>query len=262
MLTQNSNYLPNRIGWIYPKGTIAPAHPLLQAIHQLKQDLLPEYSFSEIGPDMNTFAGGAFTAKLARKEGLVQELNAIEELLKQYQHAKGTERVALKPVIKEAYKAVNHKFSAVLSRYISRGGTKGPVLSARGGMKAALKGRTTITNSSRARPLLNAAKGLNYVTKGLVVLDLGFRVKNVYQSNNMGRTAVSEFFGLGASALTGYIGGAIAASLVLGPLGWLVAIVVVGATVVATDYLGKTFGNFVYDQSASLYQYSRTNFAY
>jgi hypothetical protein len=56
----------------------------------------------------------------------------IESLLKQYQTVKGTERAALKPLIKEAYKSLNKDFGAVLNKYISRAGVKSPLTSPRG----------------------------------------------------------------------------------------------------------------------------------
>jgi len=94
---------------------------------------------------------------------------------------------------------LNTEFGTVLNKYVARAetGKTGQVLSHRQGMKAALKGRTRITNSAQARPLLSAAKGFNYISKGLLALDIGFRVNNVVHSNTRGRTFTSELMGFG-----------------------------------------------------------------
>jgi uncharacterized membrane protein len=129
-------------------------------------------------------------------------------------------------------------------------------------MKAALKGRTVITNSARARPLISAARGFNYVSKGLILLDVGFRANNILQSNDMGRTFTSELFGFGAAYYTGLAGGTLAATLALGPLGWIIAIIVIGATVVFADYVGKYVGSYLYGQGSSLYNGATMTLAY
>jgi hypothetical protein len=235
---------------------------LLQAIQQFKYDYLPNYGLGDAAPDTNTFAGGIVGAQAARSVAVISQMKYIERLLKQYQTVKGTERAALKPLIKEAYKTLNEEFGTVLSKYIARSGSKGPLISARQGMKSALKGRTVITNSARARPLISAAKGFKYVSKGLVLLDIGFRINNVAHSNNMGLTMTSELFGFGASYYTAVIGGTLAASLALGPLGWIIAIIVIGATVVLADYIGKSVGSYLYNQGASIYNGATMTLAY
>ena len=78
----------------------------------------------------------------------------------------------------------------------------------------------------------------------------GFRINNVINSNNRARTFTSELFGFGVSYFAGYIGGSLAVALALGPLGWFIAIIVIGAAVVAADYAGKALGNLFYDAGA------------
>ena len=188
----------------------------------------------------------------------------IEGLLKEYQLAKGAQRVGLKASINSAYKALNSEFGTVLNKYVARAetGKIGPVLSRRQGTKAALKGRTRITNSAQVRPLLSAAKEFKYLSRGLLALDIGFRTNNVIHSNNRGRTFTSELMGFGGAYGAGYLGGTFAATLALGPLGWIIAIFVVGLVAVGTDYAGKMFGNFVYDVGDSLYNNSNRIFSY
>jgi len=129
-------------------------------------------------------------------------------------------------------------------------------------MKAALKGRTSITNSAKARPLISAARGFRHVSRGLIALDIGFRVNNVLNSNNMGRTFASEAFGLGFSAITGFALGKIAVIIALGPMGWFLALVVLGIAVVSMDYMGKMIGNSIYDAGASFYNNTTMSLTY
>ena len=81
----------------------------------------------------------------------------------------------------------------------------------------------------------------------------GFRINNVINSNNRGRTFTSELFGFGISYYTGVTGGFFAATLVLGPLGWIIAIIAIGVAVVTADYRGKHLGDYHYGKGASLY---------
>ncbi len=234
------------------------AFTLLQAIDQFKVDHLPQYGLGAATADTNTFAGGIIGAQLARSAGLVSHMRYIEGLLKEYQLAKGAQRVGLKVSINSAYKALNSEFGTVLNKYVARAetGKLGSVLSRRQGMKAALKGRTRITNSAQVRPLLSSAKGFNYISKGLLAMDIGFRVNNVVHSNTRGRTFTSELMGFGGAFFASFYGGTIAATLALGPLGWIVAIFVIGVVAVGTDAIGKKLGNSIYDLGGSLYNNS------
>lgn len=238
------------------------AFSLLQAIQQFKDDYLPEYEIIDTASDTNTFAGGLVGAQLARTASVVKQMKYIESLLLQYKVATGAQRAQLKPLIKATYKSLNNNFVTVLSKYIERSGKLGGLQSSRQGMKAALKGRTTITNSVKAKALVRAASGFRYAQKGLVALDVGFRIHRVINSTNMGRTLTLEAFGFGAAYYTGSILGTLAVALTLGPLGWIIAIIVIGVAVVSADYIGKSFGNLVYDAGSSLYNNSTMRFAY
>jgi hypothetical protein len=105
---------------------------LLLAIQQFKNEYLPNYGLGDAAPDTNTYAGGIVGAQAARGAAVISQMKYIESLLKQYQTVKGTERAALKPLIKEAYKSLNKDFGAVLNKYISRAGVKSPLTSPRG----------------------------------------------------------------------------------------------------------------------------------
>ncbi len=153
-------------------------------------------------------------------------------------------------------------FGAVLNNYVARSG-RGSVRSAQQAIKNAnLNKPTNITNASKVQPLLNAARGFKHVSRGMIFLDIGFRTHNVTHSNTRGRTFTSELAGFGLSYYTGYAGGTIAVWLALGPLGWLIAILVIGAAVVTMDYFGKSLGNYAYDTGASLYSNSILNLNY
>ena len=55
------------------------------------------------------------------------------------------------------------------------------------------------------------------------------------------------------SYYTGYAVASIAITLALGPLGWIIAIFIIGAAVVAMGYAGKSLGKLIYDAGDSLY---------
>jgi len=226
---------------------------LLQAIQQFKIDHLSDYQAADAAADTNTYGSGIIGARLSRSAGVIKHMRYIEGLLNQYQLASGREKANLKSQINAAYKSLNTNFGAVLNKYVARAG-RGTVRSSQQALKnAGMNKPTNITNSAKVRPLLNAARGFKYVSKGMILLDVVFRVRNVIHAKNRGRTFTSEIVGLGISYGVGYLGGLFAVSLALGPLGRIIAIVVIGAAVVASDYLGKEFGNFAYDAGTSLY---------
>lgn len=67
---------------------------LLQAIQQYKIDHLPQYNSGNMASDSNTYAGGIVGAQAARGAGVISQMKYIEGLLKDYQTASGTQRVA------------------------------------------------------------------------------------------------------------------------------------------------------------------------
>jgi len=229
---------------------------LLQAVQQFKIDHLPQYDVGSATADTNTYGSGIVGAQLSRSVGVVSHMRYIEKLLNQYQLASGIEKAKLKTQINAAYKSLNSNFGTVLNKYVARAG-RGTVRSAQQAIKnAGMNKPTNITNSAKVRPLLNAARGFKYVSKGMIFLDVGFRAYNVIHSKNRGRTFTSELFGFVGSYAAGYIGGLYAVSLALGPLGWIIAIIVIGAAVVTLDYLGKTFGHYAYNAGSNLYSNS------
>lgn len=235
---------------------------LLQAIQQFKVDYLPEYRVGDATADTNTYAGGVVGAQLSRSAGVINQMRYIEDLLNKYQLASGIDKANLKTQIYSAYKSLNTNFGTVLNKYVARAG-RGTVRSAQQALKnAGMNKPTNISNAAKVQPLLNAARGFRYVSKGFIALDIGFRINNVRHSNNMGRTFTSEAFGFGFSTMTGLVLGKIALMLALGPLGWVVALVVLGAAVVTADYLGKTLGNFVYGLGESLYDNTTMTLTY
>ena len=226
---------------------------LLQAIQQFKIDHLPEYHIGDATADTNTYGAGVIGAQLSRSAGVINQMRYIEDLLNKYQLASGIEKTNLKTQIYSAYKSLNTNFGTVLNKYVARAG-RGTVRSAQQAIKnAGMNKPTNITNASKVRPLLNASRGFKYVSKGMILLDVGFRVNNIIHSNNMGRTFTSELFGFGASMATAALAGGYAAVLALGPMGWIIALIVIGVAVVSMDYLGKKFGNSVYGLGATLY---------
>ncbi len=235
---------------------------LLQAIQQFKIDHLPDYHAGDATADTNTYGGGVIGAQLSRSAGVINHMRYIEGLLNQYQMASGLEKANLKTQINAAYKSLNTNFGAVLNNYVARAG-RGSVRSAQQAIKNAnLNKPTNITNASKVQPLLNAARGFKHVSRGMIVLDIGFRAHNVSHSNNRGRTFTSELAGFGLSFLVGHAGGTYAVGLALGPLGWIIAILLIGVAVVAADYFGKYIGTLIYDGGSSLYSSPRLNLNY
>jgi hypothetical protein len=224
---------------------------LLEAIEQFKQENFPNYGAYEATADTNTFGGGALAVMGGRADTIIQQMRQIEVLLAQYASAPALDKGKLKSAIQAAYKNLHLKFGPILEKYVARAkaGHKVPALySPRRAIKMASNGRLApLTKGAKSSRLLTAARGLRWVTRGLVVLDAGIRMNNVYQSENRTRTLFAETLGWGASAGSALLGSSIAVSLALGPVGWIVVILLIGAVAVGADYFGKYLANSVYD---------------
>ena len=122
-----------------------------------------------------------------------------------------------------------------------------------------------ITNGAQFGKVLTFAKAANYVGKGALILDAGFRVQGVSADKTAGRDwqrrAVMETTGFGLGAAAGaYVGGGIIAStlgvaLMATPVGW---VLVIGAGITAGyfaakggDILGKGLSGVMYDRDIS-----------
>ncbi|WLQ16125.1 hypothetical protein O5O45_09380 [Hahella aquimaris] len=220
---------------------------LIQAIMEFLKD---QDWYSHAG-DLNTFGGAGLGATATRTEGFVKALNEIEVLLEQYGKAPNLQKAKLKTQINNAYKELNQRFGNIMQRYIGKASAnhaRHPAYSSRRAMKLASRGRyMTLTGSTQGRQITSGLKALNYVGKGLVFLDLGLRARNIYLADNRYRQTMMEAAGFGASFYVGYIGGLYALSLALGPLGWIIAIIVIGAAAVSLDYMAKYAAGNTYD---------------
>ena len=182
------------------------------------------------------------------------------------------EIVRLENTVKSTVKALNHSFKAELAKYFPHSaGRRGTIMTNAERAIGMAKGVKTyqplnITNATQFGKVLTFAKAANYVGKGALVLDAGFRVQGVSGDKAAGRDwqrrAVMETtgFGLGAAAGT-FVGGGIIASslgvaLMATPVGW---VLVIGAGITAgyfaakgADWGGKKAAGYAYDTSKSI----------
>ncbi len=220
---------------------------MLQAI----TDFLNDQNWYSHAGDLNGFSGAAVGAVTDRTSKFVDTLRNIERLLEQYGKAPSLEKARVKAQVRQAYESLNQRFGNILGKYFARAKANyahHPVFSPRRAMKLANQGRyMTLTGTARGMQIMSGMKALNYVGKGMIALDLGFRARNIYRADNHLRQTVIEAAGLGGSFVVGYIGGGVAIGLALGPVGWLIAIVLIGATAVVADYTGRWIAGSGYD---------------
>lgn len=210
-----------------------------------------DYALKDGIGDINTFGGGAIGAVAAQGTGLLVEMQEVEAVLKEYGDAKGTEKAKLRPKVKLAYQRLHAKFGPVIEKYISRAGMglkQNAIYNINRGMAMVNKGRIApLTSGRKMQFFYNCADKLHVVSKGVFFLDIGLRVNNVRLADNRMRAGILEGIGWGLATTTAYVAGGIAVSLALGPIGWIIAIVLIGALAVGADYLGKYIGASMYD---------------
>ncbi|MBU2870360.1 hypothetical protein [Colwellia sp. E2M01] len=181
------------------------------------------------------------------------------------------EIMRLENTVKSTVKALNQSFQAELTKYFPHSaGRRGTIMTNADRAIGMAKGAKTyqplnIANGVQFGKVLTFAKAANYVGKGALIVDAGFRVDGVIADKAAGqdwqRRAITETtgFGLGTAAGT-FVGGGIITStlgvaLMATPVGW---VLVIGAGLTAgyfsakgADWVGKGIAGKIYDRDAS-----------
>jgi hypothetical protein len=182
------------------------------------------------------------------------------------------EIMRLENTVKSTIKALNQSFKAELNKYFPHSaGKRGTIMTSSERAIGMAKGVKTyqplnITNGAQFGKVLTFAKAANYVGKGALILDAGFRVQGVSADKAAGRDwqrrAVMETTGFGLGAAAGaFVGGGIIAStlgvaLMATPVGW---VLVIGVGITAGyfaakgfDSIGQIAAGYAYDTSKSM----------
>lgn len=226
-----------------------------------------EYSAMSGVADTNTGIGGVGVMVEARGQQILQQLRELDAMLVRYASANAVDKSALKQKIKTKYTDLHGRFGRELNRIT--GGIKSnvrqsPLLNANNAMKIATgqsSGARTIplTGAKETKNLMKVLKGARVIGKGVVLVDLGFRVNNVRMQPTMEgkiRQATIEASGFAFSAaLAMNVGQAIAPIILVNPVLGILLLIVVGAgAAIAGDYLGKMLGATAWDNA---YQYGQ-----
>lgn len=176
------------------------------------------------------------------------------------------EIMRLENTVRSTIKALNESFKAELNKYFPHSaGKRGTIMTNSRRAIGMAKGVKTyqplnITNGVQFGKVLTFAKAANYVGKGALILDAGFRVQGVSADKAAGRDwqrrAVMETTGFGLGAAAGaFIGGGIITStlgvaLMATPVGW---VLVIGAGITAGYFAAKKGDMFGQDIASGIY---------
>ena len=226
--------------------------------------MLEQYGFYGSIGDTNTFAAGALGGVTQRASYFGKQIAQLELLLQDYGAAPALKKHSLKPNIRAAYAELNRTFQHDLkyaSVNLETKGRSGPLRSPRQGMQRAQilansgSKSAILGNTAQAQRILRVAEFGQIAGKGMIVVDLGLRTRNVAVSENKLRTGVSEAVGFGFS----FYAGVEAYSACLGPVTaiagpWSLAICLLpaGGAALLLDYTGKKIGEVGYDAAFEL----------
>jgi hypothetical protein len=222
-------------------------------------------------------AGAAATAMQSRLDNFGKAVMKHQEaLIKLHEGFKAklprADITRLENTVKSTVKALNKSFKAELAKYFPHSaGKRGTIMTNSDRAIGMAKGAKTyqplnISSGAQFGKVLTFAKAANFVGKGALIVDAGFRVDDVIADKAAGRDwqrrAVMETtgFGLGAAAGT-FVGGGIIAStlgvaLMATPVGW---VLVIGVGITAGyfaakkgDQIGQGVSGYIYDSSQSM----------
>jgi len=229
----------------------------MEALGRLKDDI--DKTYAEYGAlgflgDANTFGQGVVVGISVRHDQLVDEMRRIDAVLREYAQAPKAAKPALKVRAKAMHQRLQQRFAVVIDARLAH--AKGsyaahPAYHFNRAHRLAGRGiQTPYLGGARGAEFFRYADKLKYVGRGLWVLDIGLRANNIYESQNRLRTGFGELGGFAMSGTVTLWGGALAMSLTLGPLGWIIAIIVIGAGAVIADHYGKSIGESIYDSNS------------
>lgn len=202
---------------------------------------IEEHRLGERSSTVNAFVGGGAASVAKHSDELIKAMGKVEFAVRELADAKtGTDRALAKRRVKLAYAELNKKFGPMLKSYLHRSGPREivdrPVYRLNRAVKLVKKGVDgPLFSTDAGSRILRVSRVVRFVSRGTVILDLGFRVENILNARNHQRQAAMETMGLAFSFEAVEIGSGIAVSMALGPVGWIIAICLLGVAAYETD---------------------------
>lgn len=217
--------------------------------------LIEEHRLKDRANLVNAFVGGGAAAVATRSDKLIASMEKVEAAVHDYANASGgPERLLAKQRVNAAYKEFHNKFGPMLRHYAEREGMQEihdrTIFKPNRAIKLVKRGLDSpLLSGPTGERILRVAKGIRWVAKGTVILDLGFRVDAVMNAANPQRQAFLESAGFGLSFYAVDAAAGIAVLMGLGPLGWFIAIVTMAALAYGADVVGKDIAAGIWDSA-------------
>ena len=239
----------------------------LIALSEWATETFSGYSTVSGAADFNTGIGGVGAMIDSRGNKILEHLKKLDALLVQYANAPVSQKGLLKQKIKLAYGDLHGRFGNELGKMVGKikpHTKQSPLINPNNAMKIATgksSGARTIplTGAKETRNLMRFLKNARVVGRGIVAVDLGFRLNNVRNAPTFEskiRTTTVEATGFAFSAgATLMVGKALAPLILVNPVVGVILLLVVGATAaISGDYLGKFVGGKAWDSAYSFGQ--------
>ena len=199
--------------------------------------------------DSNSLNGGFAAGIAARSDDIRTLMRQIEQTLTQYQNASFKDKPTLKAKAQALHAQLNQRFGTVIKPFVQRASHQHamhPASSFNRALKLSGGTHFPLTSGVRALKFNNHVKSLGYVARGITVFDLGLRAYNIRSAQNKFEAFFSEAGGFTLSYGVTLALGSYALGLMLTPIGWVIAIILIGAVAVGMDYAGKSIGRAAY----------------
>ena len=204
--------------------------------------------------DLNTFGGAGLGAAATRSSNFLQALDRYDRAIQKFEslrhhRAAPATMARAKTAINEAYKHLQIKFNLELQNvqntYVSKTSTSKMHY-------GTTKQRTIyrsmpVRSASTARSLANFGRHAKILGPGAILADGYFRYDSVMDSYNTGGNWKQEAFAQGAGFSAGITVGFIGMTFMLGPLGWVLGIILVGTCALIIDRSVVSLGRKLYD---------------
>ncbi|MCG8611184.1 MAG: hypothetical protein MI864_11660 [Pseudomonadales bacterium] len=206
-------------------------------------------------PDMNTFGGAGLGAAATRAGQFVTALDKYDRAIFQYESLRNSRAAPntlaqAKNFVNQSFNELQIKFNAELQKtlksYVSK--TQSSTLYAGTSRARTVFRSIPVANAPAVRSLVNLGKYAKILGPAGVTLDGYFRyesVMDVYRNGgNWKREAVAQGLGFGVGVGLGFV----TFSILLGPLGFVIGILVAGTAAVLLDKSVVHFGRSMYDR--------------
>ena len=236
----------------------------LLAISEWTSETFGDYSSLSGAADFNTGLGGIGTMINTRGQEILNQLSKIDELIVRYASSSTSQKATLKQEIKKAYADLHGRFGNDINKMIGKvkpNSKQSPLINPNNAMKIAA-GKSSgarsipLTGAKETRNLMRLLNKSRIVGRGIVAIDLGFRINNVRVAPTLEskiRTATVEATGFVVSSYAAlYAGQALASVILVNPIVGVVLLLAVGVTAaILGDYAGKYAASNVWDTANS-----------